>query len=66
MQRDPPRARWIAPKSGKGGYHRIYKPKFDEKGFRMELAKSILSSLMKDFLNETTEVITNYIDTRAK
>ena len=47
-------------KSGKGGYHRIYRPKFDEKRFKKELVKSILSSLMRDFRDETMEVIKNY------
>ena len=48
-------------KSGKGGYHRIYKPKFDENGFKKELAKSLLSSLMRDFPDETMEVIEDFM-----
>jgi len=41
-------------------------PKLDEKGFKKELAKSILYSLIRNFPDETMEVITNYTSTRAK
>ncbi len=47
-------------KSGKGGYHRVYLPKLDESGFRKAMAESVISSLMRDFPEETNEVLNNY------
>ncbi len=47
-------------KSGKGGYHRVYLPKLDESGFKKTLAESIISSLLRDFPEETNEVLKNY------
>jgi hypothetical protein len=47
-------------KSGKGGYHRVYLPKLDEGGFKKAVAKSVISSLMRDFPKETNEVLKNY------
>ena len=44
-------------RTGKGGYHRVYKPKLDETGFKKFLAETMISSLMKDFPAETKEVI---------
>jgi predicted transcriptional regulator len=44
-------------KSGKGGYHRVYFPKLDESGFKKAMAKSVISSLMRDFPDETNEVL---------
>ncbi len=43
--------------TGKGGYHRVYKPKLDEAPFKEHLAQVMISSLMKDFPAETREVI---------
>ena len=47
-------------KSGKGGYHRVYLPKLDEGGFKKAMAKSVISSLMRDFPEETNEVLEHY------
>lgn len=47
-------------KSGKGGYHRVYLPKLDESGFKKAMAESVISSLMRDFPDETNEVLNNY------
>ena len=47
-------------RSGKGGYHRVYLPKLDESGFKKAMAKSVISSLMRDFPEETNEVLKNY------
>jgi len=47
-------------KSGKGGYHRVYLPKLDESGFKKAMAQSVISSLMRDFPEETNEVLKNY------
>ena len=41
--------------TGKGGYHRVYSPKLDEVEFKKYIAKTVISSLMKDFPEETKE-----------
>ncbi len=43
--------------TGKGGYHRVYKPKLDESSFKRYVAHVMISSLMKDYPEETREVI---------
>ncbi len=48
--------------TGKGGYHRVYSAKLDEAGFKRELANSFVSSLMKDFPEETKKVIQEYFE----
>ena len=48
--------------SGKGGYHRVYSAKLDEAGFKRALAESFVSSLMKDFPEETRGVIKEYFE----
>ena len=47
--------------TGKGGYHRVYSAKLDEAGFKRGLAESVVSSLMKDFSEETRKVIQEYV-----
>ena len=44
-------------RTGKGGYHRVYKPKMNESELKKYIAKTILMSLMRDFPNETNEAI---------
>ena len=44
-------------RTGKGGYHRVYKPKLGETEFKKFLAEMVISSLMKDFPMETKEAI---------
>ena len=44
-------------KSGKGGYHRVYYPVLDEKGYKKHLLKTIVDSLMRDFPDETREAL---------
>ncbi len=43
--------------TGKGGYHRVYKPKLNESSFKRYVAQAMISSLMKDFPLETKAVI---------
>ncbi len=43
--------------TGKGGYHRVYRPKLDESAFKKHLAQIMISSLMKDYPEATREVI---------
>jgi len=44
--------------SGKGGYHRVYYPLMDERGYRKYLLKTVVKSLMRDFPEETEEALT--------
>jgi len=44
-------------RTGKGGYHRVYRPKLDEPAFKKHVAQVMISSLMKDYPEETREVI---------
>jgi len=44
-------------RTGKGGYHRVYRPKLDESSFKRHMAQIMVSSLMKDYPKETREVI---------
>ncbi len=43
--------------SGKGGYHRVYSPKLTERGFKKHMARMVISSLMRDFPEETKETL---------
>jgi hypothetical protein len=47
-------------RTGKGGHHRIYLPKLDESGFKKAVSESVISSLMRDFPDETNEVLKHY------
>ena len=47
-------------RTGKGGYHRVYRPKLDENEFKKFLAEMVISSLMKDFPKETKEVVKSF------
>ena len=44
-------------RTGKGGYHRVYRPKLVEAEFRRFLAETVISSLIRDFPEETREAI---------
>jgi len=46
--------------TGKGGYHRVYKPKVNEKEFKRYLAETMISSLLKDFPAQTREALGEY------
>ena len=47
-------------RTGKGGYHRVYRPRLDENAFKKYLAETVISSLMKDFPKETKEVVKTF------
>ena len=47
--------------TGKGGYHRVYKPTLNEEEFKRYLAETMISSLLKDFPAQTREVLGEYI-----
>jgi len=44
-------------RTGKGGYHRVYRPKLNETAFKKYVAQTVISSLMKDFPAETKEAL---------
>jgi predicted transcriptional regulator len=46
--------------TGKGGFHRVYIPKMDESELKKFIAKTVLSSLMRDFPEETTAAIEDF------
>ena len=46
--------------TGKGGPHKIYYPLMDEKGYVKFLLKTMVESLMRDFPEETTEVLKDH------
>ena len=48
-------------RTGKGGYHRVYRPKLVETEFRRFLAETVISSLMRDFPEETREALNEYV-----
>jgi predicted transcriptional regulator len=43
--------------TGKGGYHRIYYPIMDERGYKKHLLKTVVESMMRDFPEETKEAL---------
>jgi predicted transcriptional regulator len=47
-------------RTGKGGYHRVYRPRLNENEFKKYLAETVISSLMKDFPKETKEVVKTF------
>jgi len=46
--------------TGKGGYHRVYKPTLKEEEFKRYLAEMMISSLLKDFPAQTREALGEY------
>ena len=46
--------------TGKGGHHKIYYPLMDEKGYVKYVLKTITESMMRDFPEETKEVLSVY------
>lgn len=47
--------------TGKGGHHRIYVPKMDEKGYRRYLLRTVIESMKRDFPDETMEVLREFL-----
>jgi hypothetical protein len=46
--------------TGKGGYHRVYFPNMDERGYKKHLLRTVVESLMKDFPAETREALKDF------
>jgi len=44
--------------TGKGGHRRIYKPNYDEDGFKGYIAKTALKKLLEEFPEETSKALT--------
>ena len=51
--------------TGKGGHHKIYYPLMDEEGYKKYVLKTIIESMMRDFPDETKEVIQTYSQSQA-
>ena len=49
--------------TGKGGHRRIYKPMFNENGFKQYIAETVLRKLLNDFPEETRKAIQKAIQT---
>jgi len=45
-------------KPGKGGYHRVYYPAFDEEGFKLHVVKKIISKLSDTWPDATKKALT--------
>jgi hypothetical protein len=43
--------------TGKGGYHWVYTPAMDESGFKKYVAETLIGCLMRDFPDETKNVV---------
>ncbi len=43
--------------TGKGGHRRIYKPKFDESGFKQFIAETTIRKLLAEFPEETRKAL---------
>ncbi|MFP3951419.1 MAG: BlaI/MecI/CopY family transcriptional regulator [Candidatus Bathyarchaeia archaeon] len=46
--------------TGKGGHRRIYSAKLDEEGFKKYIAETVLENMMRDWPEETKEVINEF------
>ena len=44
-------------RTGKGGYHRVYRPKLNEAAFKKYVTQTAISSLMKNFPAETKKAL---------
>lgn len=44
-------------RSGKGGYHGIYAPKLDEEGYKLHVAKTVISKLSDMWPDATKEAL---------
>ena len=43
--------------TGKGGYRRIYRMKYDEAGFKEHIARVVIRNLLRDFPEETRKAL---------
>ncbi len=46
--------------TGKGGHHRIYYTNLDEREYRKHVLRTVIKSMMEDFLEETLEVLSEF------
>jgi predicted transcriptional regulator len=47
--------------TGKGGHHKIYITKLDERGYKKYIVRTLLESVDKDFPEETDEVLKSFL-----
>ena len=47
--------------TGKGGHHRIYIPKLDERGYKKYVVTTLVESVARDFPTVTKEALQEYI-----
>lgn len=52
-------------KPGKGGYHKIYSPAFDEEGFKEHIARQIIEKLLEAFPDEVDEAIRKILEKKT-
>ena len=48
--------------TGKGGWHGVYKPAMDELEYRRHMLRTLISSMMRDFPEETRDVLREFAD----
>ena len=48
--------------TGKGGRHRVYKPAMDELEYRKHMLRKVISSMMRDYPEETRDVLKEFAD----
>jgi predicted transcriptional regulator len=48
--------------SGKGGWHRVYKPAMDEQEYRRHILRTVIDSMMREYPEETTGVLKEFAD----
>ena len=46
-------------RTGKGGYHRVYSPALDEEGFKLHVAKTVISKLSDTWPDANRESLAN-------
>jgi len=49
-------------RTGKGGYHRVYAPLYDEAEFKELIAKRVIETLLEEFEEETDTAIIKILD----
>ena len=50
-------------RSGKGGYHRVYIPVHDERGFTEYLAQQVIKKLLREFPEEASKALREELET---
>lgn len=48
--------------TGKGGWHGVYRPAMDEREYRRHMLSTLISSMMRDYPEETRDVLKEFAD----